>query len=144
MFGCDVRVAGPSFYATFAEVRRGLVPALISALIVPQLGPFLSRQYMLTGERISGQTLYAHGQLSDFVENDLLLDSVVEQRVSELLQGAPNALQEIKHLVNYVATHSESESHVQVVFKRMMMSKEATEGLAAFREKRPPKWVSKL
>lgn len=38
VFTADVRVATKDAWFWFAEVKRGLVPAIISAYIVPQIG----------------------------------------------------------------------------------------------------------
>lgn len=145
LFACDIRVALPSVYISFAEVRRGICPALISALIEPQLGLFKTRQYMMTAERVSAAQLLADGQLSEIVADETELDAAVDRRVQELLLGAPKAMQEIKKLANFLHSHGpdENEVYVQALFNKMMVSEEAQEGMQAFQEKRLPPWVEK-
>jgi 1,4-dihydroxy-2-naphthoyl-CoA synthase len=49
VFVTDIRISLKKAHFSFPEVKRGVIPALISSYIVPQLGPYLSTQYMLTG-----------------------------------------------------------------------------------------------
>jgi methylglutaconyl-CoA hydratase len=49
LFATDLRISLESANFSFPEVKRGIVPALISAYIVPQMGLFKAKQYMLTG-----------------------------------------------------------------------------------------------
>lgn len=49
-FSTDFRIVVKSAYFQMTEVKRGVVPALISAYITPQLGLFKTKQFMLTGK----------------------------------------------------------------------------------------------
>jgi methylglutaconyl-CoA hydratase len=49
VFVTDIRIVSKDAHFSFPEVKRGLIPAMISTFIVPQLGLYKSKQYMLTG-----------------------------------------------------------------------------------------------
>ncbi|KAI8851957.1 ClpP/crotonase-like domain-containing protein, partial [Chytridium lagenaria] len=50
-FSCDLRCAHPSVFFQLAEVRRGLIPAIISLRIIPEVGPRVARRWFMTGEK---------------------------------------------------------------------------------------------
>ena len=47
---CDVVVAASSATFAFSEVRLGIVPAVISAVVLPRMVPHVAHRLMLTGE----------------------------------------------------------------------------------------------
>eukprot|EP01117_Protostelium_nocturnum_P007802 TRINITY_DN2791_c0_g1_i2.p1 TRINITY_DN2791_c0_g1~~TRINITY_DN2791_c0_g1_i2.p1 ORF type:complete len:170 (+),score=63.54 TRINITY_DN2791_c0_g1_i2:78-587(+) len=49
-FCCDFRIVVRDSWFQMPEVMRGIVPALISAVITPSLGHFATKQFMLTGK----------------------------------------------------------------------------------------------
>src|SRR5437867_1004295 len=48
---CDIVVAVEGAQFGFTEVRLGIVPAVISAYVLPKIGSTMARRYFLTGER---------------------------------------------------------------------------------------------
>ncbi|KAJ3391581.1 hypothetical protein HDU84_005707 [Entophlyctis sp. JEL0112] len=162
LFCTDIRVADETAYVQLAEVRRGLIPAIISLFIVPQLGPSLSRQYFLTGEKVPVATLARQGIVAASVPADQLA-SKVSEFVALLAAGGPGAQATIKQLIDCVsgataATSSAADGaddvrkreHVRKVFEGMMTSEEAAYGwstvfllrMQAFLTKQTPDWVA--
>ncbi|KAJ3130761.1 EnoyL-CoA hydratase [Physocladia obscura] len=134
LFCTDIRIALDSAFIQLAEVKRGLIPAIISLYIVPQLGPSLSRQYFLTGERVSANTLVnCGGHIAACVSSTENLEAKVNEFAQILVQGAPNAQATIKHMVQFISDSSNSEpekfAHIKKVFNDMLVSKEATYGM---------------
>ncbi len=142
MFTSDIRVATKDSWFCFAEVKRGLVPAIISAYIVPQIGAFRAKEFMLTGEKVSAQRAYELGFISAVAENEAHLDRIVQEYVEALCTSAPQAMQDVKHLVNHVASHSHESnlSEVAKVFNKMVHSPEALYGMTCFVQKQQPDW----
>lgn len=135
---CDVVVAGASATFGFAEVRIGVVPAVISAVCRPRMLPHAVHRLMLTGEVFDAATAAQTGLVDLAVADDAVSDTVAAQ-VRALAAGAPLALAETKRLLR---------SGVDLDFApllstsaRFFASAEGQEGIAAFREKRPAAWV---
>jgi methylglutaconyl-CoA hydratase len=63
---CDVVVAASGATFAFTEVRIGVVPAVISAVVMPRMAPNVAHRLMLTGEVFDAQTALIGG-LVDFV-----------------------------------------------------------------------------
>lgn len=144
-FVADARLAHADVYASFQEVRRGLVPAIISAYIVPQLGPFLSRDLMLSGRRASAQRLYEAGVLSDApLASPAALDAATQALADEFRASAPQAMATTKRLIDYVCAHEHADNLAETarVFAAMVRTREASYGMQCFRDKKAPDWLA--
>ena len=135
---CDVVVAAESATFAFSEVRLGIVPAVISAVVLPRMVPHVAHRLMLTGNVFDAATA-AGGGLVDLVVPDADVDGELRAQLVELTSGAPTALAETKRLLR-----AGSELHFDELLElsaRFFASEEGQEGIASFREKRPARWV---
>ncbi|TFV79465.1 enoyl-CoA hydratase [Blastococcus sp. CT_GayMR19] len=136
---CDVVVAGTSATFAFAEVRLGIVPAVISAVVVPRMVPHVAHRLLLTGQVFDAE-IAANGGLVDLVVPDADVDGEVRAQLVHLTAGAPAALAETKRLLR-ARTPSQDFDSLLELSARYFASEEGQEGIAAFREKRPARWV---
>jgi methylglutaconyl-CoA hydratase len=135
---CDVVVAGTSATFAFSEVRIGVVPAVISAVVLPRMLPHVAHRLMLTGEAFDAEAAAAGG-LVDLVVPDADVDGEVRAQLVHLTAGAPTALAETKRLLRAGASlHFDDLLELSA---RFFAGEEGQEGIAAFREKRPARWV---
>jgi len=135
---CDVVVAAESATFAFSEVRLGLVPAVISAVVLPRMVPHVAHRLMLTGNVFDAGAAAAGG-LVDLVVPDADVDGEVRTQLVELTAGAPTALAETKRLLR-----AGTELHFDELLElsaRFFAGEEGQEGIASFREKRPARWV---
>lgn len=140
-FCLDLRVAVSTATFTFSEVKSGLIPAVISSFIVPQTGPFIAKDLMLTGRKIDAQeALRLH--LINAVASESELNNVVQKYVQECVANGPNAMRSVKELVDYVSTH-ETEQNVEYVKKafKSMFNAESSYGIKMFAQKKKPDWT---
>ncbi|WP_222268600.1 enoyl-CoA hydratase-related protein [Modestobacter marinus] len=137
---CDVVVAGDSATFAFTEVRIGVVPAVISAVCRPRMLPHAAHRLMLTGEVFDAATAAAGG-LVDLAVPDDEVDATVQAQVRALAAGAPAALAETKRLLRAGTDLAGQFPSLLEVSARFFASAEGQEGIAAFREKRPARWV---
>jgi methylglutaconyl-CoA hydratase len=136
---CDVVVAGASATFAFSEVRIGVVPAVISAVVLPRMLTHAAHRLMLTGEVFDAATAAAGG-LVDLVAADDEVSEVVAGQVRALAAGAPTALAETKRLLRDGAPPLRFDELLELS-ARFFASEEGQEGIAAFREKRAARWV---
>lgn len=139
---CDIAVASDDAKFGLTEVRLGILPALISPYVIRRLGDRVARELMLTGERFDAATAARLG-LVHHVVPAAGLDAKVDERVAELLKGGPQAQQRIKMLLELWADSGweEYSSALPRTLAAVRGGEEARDGLAAFFEKRKPKWV---
>ena len=135
---CDVVVAAESATFAFSEVRLGLVPAVISAVVLPRMVPHIAHRLMLTGQAFDAESAAAGG-LVDLVVPDADVDGEVRAQLVHLTAGAPTALAETKRLLR-AGTSLEFEELLELS-ARYFASDEGQEGIASFREKRSARWV---
>lgn len=136
---CDVVVAASSASFAFSEVRLGLVPAVISAVVLPRMTPHVAHRLMLTGEVFDAATAAAGG-LVDLVAADDEVDAVLSGQLTALAAGAPVALAETKRLLRSRQPDLDFAGLLQLS-ARFFAGEEGQEGIASFREKRPARWV---
>ena len=141
---CDVAIASTSADFALTEVRVGVVPVLISVPLLSLLQRRAAQELMLTGERFDAGRAVKVGLLTRAVpEPDL--DAEVDRTVTDLCAGAPEAVAATKAVLA-AATGRGDElrrrlAAASAISQRHFASDEAAEGIAAFREKRAPRWV---
>ncbi|KAJ3409343.1 EnoyL-CoA hydratase [Chytridiales sp. JEL 0842] len=143
-FCTDVKLMHSSAYFQLSEVKRGLVPAIISLFIVPAIGTSLATQWFLTGERVKAERAWQVGVVAGVGKDEQELKSLVDKYADLLKEGGPSALKTAKELVKVVGgsgtLKEEKKEHVRKVFEGMMVSEEAAYGMGAFMSKKKPDW----
>ena len=138
---CDIAVASDDSRFGLTEVRLGILPAVISPYVLRRLGDRAAREIMLTGERFDADAALRLGLVHHVVPSTQL-DAKVEERVNQLLSGAPRAQRRIKTLLELWGDSlwEEYRSALPRTLADVRSGDEAKDGLAAFFEKRKPRW----
>jgi len=140
----DIAVCTRAATFAFSEVRLGVIPAVISATVLPRLAPRAAAELYLTGDVFDGQRAAEIGLVTKAVDADEL-DGAVTAYAQALVLGGPLALAGTKQLLrrpfhnggSIRAELSELSARSGGYFR----SAEGREGVTAFREKRPASWV---
>jgi len=138
---CDIVVAAEGTWFGFTEVRLGIVPANISTFVLPKIGARAARRYFLTGERFDAARAREIGLVHEVVA-DSALDATVEGLVGEILKCGPNAVATAKEIVREGLARQRDDAIEYTIrtIARVRVSPEGQEGLAAFLDKRKPRW----
>jgi methylglutaconyl-CoA hydratase len=142
MSACDFVVAAEGTRIGYPEVRRGLVAGLVMTFLRRQVGERTMRELLLGSELIKAERAKEIGLVNRVVPQDELM-SEAQKFTDSVLQGAPGALAQTKHLIEELWWRSVKED-VDLALKYHMQareSNEAREGITAFNEKRPPNWA---
>ncbi|MFN8176314.1 MAG: enoyl-CoA hydratase-related protein [bacterium] len=136
---CDVVVAADDAKVAFSEARLGVVPAVISAFVLPKIGASAARRYFLTAETFSSMEARAMGLVHEVVPADAL-DTKIAEVLAAIAACGPRAVREAKRLVRSMGALSGDAAldHAASVIARLRASAEGQEGLAAFLERRKP------
>lgn len=142
MSTCDFVIAAKHTKIGYPEVRRGLVPGLIMTFLRRQLRERDLRELLLGGELFEADRAREIGLVNRVVAPEEL-ENETQKVVAAILQGAPGALNNTKRLLEKLWPTSVREDIEKALAFHMEAreSAEATEGVAAFLEKRPPKWT---
>jgi methylglutaconyl-CoA hydratase len=137
----DVAVAEAEARFAFSEVRLGIAPASISPFVVRKIGASHARSLFATGERFGTERAREIGLVHQVASGDGL-GAAVEEKVGELLRGGPVAQATIKALLHRLETTEPMEAPglTARVISELRTGEEGQEGLAAFLEKREPRW----
>ena len=138
----DIAIAVRGAKFAFSEVRIGVIPAIISVVVLPKLGEHHAMRLFLTGERFSAVEALGYGLVHRVVE-DCDLESAVRAEIDAIAKGAPNAVAAAKRLVREIPRLAPDDAYAVATEKiaELFASAEAAEGLAAFAQKRPPSWI---
>ena len=142
MSACDFVVAAEGTKIGYPEVRRGLVAGLVMTFLRRQTGERNMSELLLGSELIDAEGAKEIGLVNRVVSRENLM-SEAQKFADSVLQGAPGALAQTKRLIEELWWRSVKED-VDLALKYHMQareSNEASEGIAAFNEKRPPNWV---
>lgn len=139
---CDIAVAADTVQFSFSEVRIGVIPAMISVVVLPKLGPQQTMYLFLTGERFPAQRAVDLGLIHRAVAADQL-DAAIDDITGMIRLGGPNAIRAAKDLVRTVPGMSMDDAFrwTSEIIGGLFASEEAAEGMGAFLQKRKPKWA---
>lgn len=139
---CDISVVSTDARIGFTEVRIGVAPAMISVVCLPKLRRADASELFLSGERVSAERAVETGLLNRVAPPDHLDDAVAEI-VERVVAGGPSALAATKRLIAEVPTLERARAFewTSELSAELFAADEAVEGIAAFREKRPARWV---
>ena len=138
----DLAVCTREATFAFSEVRLGVIPAVISATVLPRLAPRAAAELYLTGDVFDGVRAAEIGLVTRAVEADEL-DAAVTAYTGSLVRGGPLALAGTKQLLRRRPGESVRADLAQLSARSAgyFRSDEGREGVTAFREKRPASWV---
>lgn len=138
----DIAIAVETAKFAFSEVRIGVIPAMISVVVLPKLGIHHGMRLFLTGETFSAAQAREYGLLHKVVAGADLAGAV-QAEIDAIALGGPNAVAEAKRLVRTIPTLSMDAgfAYAQDKIAALFSSAEAAEGMSAFAGKRKPEWA---
>lgn len=138
----DVRFAAPSARFGAGEVKLGWNGGAGNTQLLPRMvGYGNALKMLLTGDLIDATEAYRIGLVQDVVPEDEL-DTFARTFAERVAQNAPIAVQLIKHLVRMAESTSLEIglAYENDLFAYCFTTRDSQEGIAAFKEKRPPQF----
>lgn len=141
---CDFTLAAPDAKFGYTEARIGFIPAVVSSFLVLQVGEKKARDLLLTARLVPAHEAREMGLVNEVVEREALLPRAM-QLARSLLQNSPESLRTTKKLL---AAHSKErlDQELQLAIDWSVVARSTAdfqEGVAAFLEKRAPRWPSR-
>jgi methylglutaconyl-CoA hydratase len=139
---CDLVVAARSARLGYTEAKIGFVAAIVSYFLVRNVGDQAARDLLFTARHIEAAEAYRLGLVNEVVEDTELLTRVSELS-RQLSSNSAQSIRASKSLLARIVSPDLDEAldHACELNARSRSSADCIEGVAAFLEKRPPKWV---
>lgn len=141
---CDLAVVTDASTFAFTEARLGVAPAVISLTVLPRLDGRAASRWFLTGDRFGGTEAAAMGLVTESCADTTAMEATLGAWVDSMRRCAPQGLAASKALLteNLLATFDERATALAELSAGLFRSDDAREGIAAFMEKRSPRWVT--
>jgi enoyl-CoA hydratase/carnithine racemase len=140
----DMAVAADHAIFGLPEVKIGVFPMQVLALLQRIAPPRLVREWCLTGEPFGAQEARAAG-LVNHVVAAADLDATTDRLVARLAAVSPSAIRRGKYALAAIAdmTFAQAMAFTESQIALTALTDDAKEGLASFVEKRKPVWTGR-
>ena len=137
---CDIALAEPSVRFGFPECRRGIAPTLLHPFLEGRVAPRGLAPFLLTGGSFDAAEAFRLG-LVDELASEGEGTARAERLADEILAGAPERVREVKKLFR-APDRALTRRAADGLLRHWESWNEpaAAEGIAAFLEKRGPRW----
>jgi len=142
VLAADLVVATTRSSFGLAEVKRNLIAAAGGLFRLPRaIGQAAAMEAVLTGEPIDARRAFDLGLVNRLVEPGMALAEAL-RLAHQITESAPLAVRASRRVV-LAASREDDETLEQLsldLLDELLASEDATEGVAAFVEKRRPRW----
>ncbi|MHB8735553.1 MAG: enoyl-CoA hydratase/isomerase family protein [Terriglobales bacterium] len=141
---CDFTLSVPTAQLGFPEVKIGFIPALVAVGLIRQVGEKRARDLLLTGRLLSAEQAMQWGMVNELVDAGQLLTRAAELAAT-LGQNSLESLRRTKRLLQQLpGAPSAADWDLAVAANAAQRgTPDFREGIAAFLEKRQPRWPSR-
>src|SRR5262250_1629882 len=96
---CDFTLAVPEAKFGYTEVRIGFVPAIVSSILVWQVGHKIARDLLMTGRLFDATEAQRYGLVNEIVAPEQLIPRAREL-AAQILENSPSSVRATKKLIN--------------------------------------------
>jgi enoyl-CoA hydratase/carnithine racemase len=141
MMACDLAIAADDVEVGMPEVNLGLWPHVITAVVQRTVPRRLAVEMMMTGRRLQAEEALRHGLVNRVVPRGDL-DPAVEELAAALAGKSPAILRLGKRSFTGAEdlTFGAAIQHLKDMLAENLQAEDLAEGVAAFLEKRAPRW----
>jgi methylglutaconyl-CoA hydratase len=138
---CDVAVAAASARLGYTEAKIGFVAAVVSYFLVRSVGDKIARDLLLSARFVEAEEARRIGLISEVVEDSRLFE-YVRELARRLCESSPQSIRATKALLARIASPDldEALNYACQLSARSRSTEDCIEGVAAFLEKRQPRW----
>jgi len=141
---CDLIIAAEHVEFGLPELPLGIVPDAGAIQRLPRRIPYnVAMEMYLLGRRMTANEAQGYGFVNKVVSNEILMETAREW-ANQIAESAPLALQTVKEVLRAIEGDTIEQSFQTMrksdlpVYRKMLRSDDAKEGVKAFVEKRKP------
>lgn len=138
---CDLAIISEQAQLGYTEVKIGFVAALVGVILVRNVGEKHAKELLLTGKLITAQEAYRMGLVNRVVPPEQVLDEALAL-AQEVSANAPTSLALTKELLHALPGMGLEDGFRLAAIANAWVREtgDLAEGIAAFFEKRPPRF----
>ena len=140
---CDVVYASPDSVWAFPEIKLGCYPPVASVALSAIVGQKLAAEMVLTGRTLSGREALDAGLVNGLADDPETLVTECLERVAQLSPAALTIAKKAFYAWDAIHFEKGLARAEQIYHDELMKTTDAQEGIAAFIERRRPKWTGK-
>lgn len=140
---CDIVLAAADTKFGLAEVKLGILPAIISPYVIAKIGETHARALFMTGERFAADRALQIGLVHRVARDERELDQLLSETLEQIASSGPEAVRECKKLIAFVAANSKIDAiplTIETIASRRV-SEEGQRGMQAFLRKQKAPWI---
>src|SRR5271166_410998 len=140
---CDIVYASPDSVWGFPEIKLACYAPVASVALSAVVGQKLAAELLLTGRTLSGKEALEAGLVNGLADDPETLVGECVQRVSQLSPVALALAKKAFYAWDAIHFDKGLARAEQIYHDDLMKTADAQEGIAAFIERRRPKWMGK-
>lgn len=141
---CDLAIGSDHALFGLPEVKIGMFPMQVSAILAKRISPIKFAELCLTGEPVDATEALSIGLLNYIVPSDEL-DAKTAWLLGRITGKSPTGIRRGKHALRVARdmTTEQAIAYMETQLQTLAMTEDSKEGIASFNEKRPPLWTGK-
>ena len=140
---CDVVYASPDSVWGFPEIKLASYAPVASVALSAVVGQKLAAELLLTGRTLGGKEALDAGLVNGLADDPETLVAECLQRISQLSPAALTLAKKAFYAWDAIHFDKGLARAEQIYRDELMKTADAREGIAAFIERRRPKWIGK-
>jgi methylglutaconyl-CoA hydratase len=142
---CDMAIATADATFAFSEAKLGLIAATVSPYVVAAIGPRKARGLFASARAFDAEEALRIGLVDEVVDGAAGLAAAKARLSKEIMACAPDAIDQSKRLVEFVAhreiNHAVMEETAHRI-ARARVGEEGQEGVRSFLARTSPSWLN--
>lgn len=141
---CDMAIASDTARFGLPEVKIGMFPMQVAAILQHMISPRKFTELCLTGEPIDAAEALNIG-LVNYVTPAAELDARVAWLVGRIVDKSPTAIRRGKHALRAIGdmTVEQAIAYMESQIATLSLTADSKEGIASFNERRAPVWTGR-
>lgn len=140
---CDLAVGIKDARVGAPEAKVGLFPMIILSYMLRLIPRRKLMEMALTAEAWDGNRAYQEGLFNYVADSHEEMDLQLDSLINKITANSPTALRMGKKAIHAIQDMDLDDSfeYTQLMIEKISNTEDAKEGIAAFSEKRPPRWT---
>ena len=136
---CTYVIAEKSLKFSLPETRRGVFPMQVMGVLMRIIPPRALLDWSIRGYEIDAQKAEDWGLISRAVKKNEM-EHEAGKWIKEVLENSPMAISLGMEAYSNIIDDEKNQKYLKSMLDKVLRTKDAREGLKAFKEKRAPKW----